>query len=174
MKTKDEVFIREMNQDDIEVLTQIFCFPWSSLQETREKWQHYYTEQESRTRTVCLLEVEGRLFGYGSLLRVSKYSDFKNANIPEINDAWISEEMRNRGSGKMLILHLEDMARREGYKQIGIGVGLYQDYGPAQALYFKLGYVPDGKGITYKAIPVVPGEQYPIDDDLILWLRKPL
>ena len=39
---------------------------------------------------------------------------------------------------------------------------------------FQLGYTPDGKGITYKHNAVIPGEKYPIDDDLILWLIKPL
>lgn len=34
--------------------------------------------------------------------------------------------------GKKLIEHIEAMARHEGYKTIGIGVGLYKDYGPAQ------------------------------------------
>ena len=29
---------------------------------------------------------------------------------------------------------------------VGIGVGLYEDYGPAQRLYIKRGYIPDGKG----------------------------
>ncbi len=74
----------------------------------------------------------------------------------------------------MLILHLENIARKEGYKQIGLGVGLYRDYGAAQTLYVRLGYVPDGEGITYKTAFTIPGEQYPIDDDLILWLKKSL
>ncbi|MGA8163600.1 MAG: hypothetical protein WB791_01080 [Waddliaceae bacterium] len=76
--------------------------------------------------------------------------------------------------GKVLIKWLEDLANQEGYDQIGIGVGLYRDYGPAQKLYFQLGYVPDGNGITYKDQPTVPGQAYPLDDDLILWLMKPL
>lgn len=57
---------------------------------------------------------------------------------------------------------------------VGIGAGLYADYGTAQKLYVKLGYVPDGNGITYKCKKTVPGTLYPLDDDLILWLRKPL
>ena len=66
------------------------------------------------------------------------------------------------------------MAQQENHKQIGIGVGLYKDYGRAQNLYVHLGYVPDGQGVTYKYLPIVPGESYPIDDDLIIWLKKDL
>ena len=32
---------------------------------------------------------------------------------------------------------------------VGIGVGLYPDYGSAQRLYIKRGYLPDGHGATY-------------------------
>ena len=51
-------------------------------------------------------------------------------------------------------------------------MGLYKDYGPAQKLYSKLGYSPDGNGITYKGQPAIAGQSYVLDDDLILWLTK--
>ncbi len=30
----------------------------------------------------------------------------------------------------------------------------------------------DGNGVTYKGQPVNPGEKYPLDDDLVLWLTS--
>jgi hypothetical protein len=69
---------------------------------------------------------------------------------------------------------LEDLARQRGCRQIGLGVGLYADYGAAQRLYLKLGYVLDGRGITYKYLPARGGETFRIDDDLLLWLVKSL
>jgi hypothetical protein len=36
---------------------------------------------------------------------------------------------------------------REHSESVGIGVGLYLDYGVAQTMYVKRGYIPDGKGI---------------------------
>jgi GNAT superfamily N-acetyltransferase len=97
---------------------------------------------------------------------------FREAGIPEINDLWIHEKNRGQGLGTMLIKHLEELARRENYPAIGIGVGLYADYGPAQRLYSHLGYTPDGHGITYKGAVVTPGELYPVDDEHILWSMK--
>jgi hypothetical protein len=41
-------------------------------------------------------------------------------------------------------------------------------------LYVHLGYVPDGQGMTYKGEQVVPGDSYPVDDDLLIWLKKDL
>eukprot|EP00792_Barthelona_sp_PAP020_P000405 TRINITY_DN10637_c0_g1_i1.p1 TRINITY_DN10637_c0_g1~~TRINITY_DN10637_c0_g1_i1.p1 ORF type:complete len:75 (-),score=8.61 TRINITY_DN10637_c0_g1_i1:232-456(-) len=62
----------------------------------------------------------------------------------------------------------------EDYTHIGLGVGLYKDYGNAQRLYVKRGYVLDGNGIVYKNEQVVPGSQVTVDDDLLLYLIKPL
>jgi GNAT superfamily N-acetyltransferase len=167
-----DIAIRHMRAEDIEQLVAQFCFPWSSIEATRKLWQNYYKEHQENIRTVGIVEKGGRIAGYGSLLRRSEYPRF--SDIPEINAIWIDEDYRRLGVGKKLIAYLEEMARKEGYKQIGIGVGLYQDYGPAQKLYFQLGYVPDGNGVTYKCQPVKPGEKYPVDDDLILWMVKPL
>lgn len=57
---------------------------------------------------------------------------------------------------------------------VGIGVGLYADYGAAQRLYTSLGYAPDGRGVTYHGSLVKPGTEYLVDDHLILWLTKRL
>lgn len=166
--------IREMNTTDINILSETFCFPWTTKQQTIEKWSRCFKEHEQQKRTVYLLEKNRHVVGYASLLYFSEYAHFRKNDIPEINDVWIHENFRNQGLGKMLIEYLENMAFKKGYKQIGLGVGLYRDYGSAQRLYYKLGYIPDGNGVTYKGIFVVPGQQYPIDDDLIFWLHKKL
>ena len=166
--------IREMQEKDIDHLIKAFCFPWSSVQATSNKWKQYYGEHEKQIRTVYLLEKQGQMIGYASLLRNSNYPDFKNNGIPEINDVWISAEHRGKGFGKKLVQYLEKMAHQENHSQIGIGVGLYNDYGRAQKLYVHLGYVPDGQGVTYKGEPIVPGDSYPVDDDLLIWLKKDL
>jgi hypothetical protein len=57
-------------------------------------------------------------------------------------------------------------------KPIGIGVGLNANYGTAQKLYIKRGFIPDGRGIIYNNMPVEAGFQVRVDDDLILYLTK--
>ena len=49
---------------------------------------------------------------------------------------------------------------------------MYADYGPAQRMYIKRGYVPDGLGLYYKNQPVTPGKNVFVDDDLALYLVK--
>lgn len=170
----NESHIREMKATDISILAETFCFPWTTKQQTNEKWSKYFQEHEQQKRTVYLLVKNKHVVGYASLLYFSEYSHFRKNDISEINDVWIHENFRNQGLGKVLIEHLENAAFKKGYKQIGLGVGLYRDYGSAQRLYYKLGYIPDGNGVTYKGIYVVPGQQYPVDDDLIFWLLKKL
>ncbi|MNJ05092.1 hypothetical protein D3C73_1662000 [compost metagenome] len=51
-------------------------------------------------------------------------------------------------------------------------MGLYYDYGNAQRLYAKRGYIPDGQGIISEGNQVEPGSSVFVGDDLALWLIK--
>ncbi len=174
MKEKNELSLQILQEGDVSGLVETFNFPWTSLEITQEKWKKYCAEQKANIRTVCIVKVQDEFVGYGSLLNISEYSNFKDEGIPEIHDVWVSEKHRGNGIGKRLVQYLEGLAQQENHKQIGIGVGLYKDYGRAQRLYVHLGYVPDGHGVTYKYKIIVPGDPYPIDDDLVIWLKKDL
>ncbi|CDZ81883.1 Acetyltransferase (GNAT) family protein [Candidatus Rubidus massiliensis] len=163
-----------LRERDISGLVETFNFPWASLEVTQEKWKKYYAEQNANIRTVCIAKVQDESVGYGSLLNISEYPNFKDEGIPEIHDVWVSEKHRGTGIGKRLVQYLEGLAQQKNHKQIGIGVGLYKDYGRAQRLHVHLGYAPDGHGVTYKYQPIVPGDPYPIDDDLVIWFKKDL
>lgn len=166
--------IRPLIETDIPKIVSRYSFPWSTPEKTKALWGTYYQEQEGKIRTVAIIEINGEILGYGSLLKKPECPFFAQKNIPEINAIWIDENHRKKGLGTALVKWLENLASQEGYQQIGIGVGLYKDYGPAQKLYFELGYSPEGNGITYKGETTTPGQSYPLDDDLILWLTKDL
>lgn len=171
---KSVVKIREIQASDVQLVANVFCFPWTTIQKSMEKWQKYYEEHTEGSRTVYIVEKDDLPIGYASLIIYSAYPDFLNARIPEISDLWIKQEERGKRLATQLIKRLESLAKEKGYTTVGLGVGLYVDYGSAQRLYYHLGYVPDGKGITYKNKPIIPGHEYPVDDDLILWLTKTL
>ena len=168
------MILQILQKEDLSGIIKTFSFPWSSLQATQEKWERYYAEQQASIRIVCIAKIGDEFVGYGSLLKNAEYSDFKDFGIPEIHDVWISAEYRGKGFGKKLIQHLEAIALQLGHKQVGIGVGLYKDYGSAQKLYVQMGYIPDGNGATYKCQAVIPGDSYPVDDDLLIWFKKDL
>ena len=52
---------------------------------------------------------------------------------------------------------------------VGIGVGMYADYGTAQRMYVKRGYIPDGRGLFFRQDFVEPGQTVIVDDDLALY-----
>ena len=162
--------IRIATENDVEAIVRRECPPWTKPEELRAKWSGYFQEQQAAVRTVGIVGSGSEIFGYGSLLLQSKYPHF--AGIPEIHDVWIFEKHRRLGYGRALITWLEEVAREMGYNEIGIGVGLYADYGAAQRLYAQLSFLPDGHGVTYGYQPTVPGKSYPVDDELILWLKK--
>lgn len=168
----DKIIIRPMCKADIDIIAIDHCPPWATVQEIEDRWNKYFKEQQGNIRTVGVVEQGKEILGYGSLFLKSEYPHF--SNVPEINDVWIYEEYRNKGLGTKLISWLEAIAKHKGYAEIGIGFGLYADYGSAQKLYFRLGYAPDGYGVTYKYQATTPGESYPLDDELILWLKKKL
>lgn len=68
---------------------------------------------------------------------------------------------------------LERIAAKDS-RFIGLGVGLYKDYGNAQRMYTARGYILDGRGMMYNNIPVIPGQLVMVDDDLLLYLTKDL
>lgn len=101
-----------------------------------------------------------------------KYGLYRRMRLPEIQDLRVLPTYRKRGVGAGLILASEELARGRGNPGIGISVGLNADYGAAQRLYVRMGYMPDGQGVTYEREPVAAGEKRPIDDDLALMLLK--
>lgn len=139
-----------------------------------ELWDEYSLDQERGRRVVAIAWQDTVPVGYGTLIWESPYESFRQAGIPEINNLGVAIAVRNQGVATALIRHFEQCAANAGRSAIGMGVGLYADYGPAQRLYFRLGYRPDGRGITYANKPVAPMETVRLDDDLVLWLTKSL
>ena len=137
----------------------------------------YLKEHESRERLIWRALVNDQFAGYITLKWTSQYPSFREQSIPEIMDLNVLPNFRKIGVGSLLL----DTAEKEAATKsgiIGIGVGLYTGndggYGAAQRLYVKHGYIPDGNGVTYNYQPTIPGHQYPLDDDLVLWFTKKL
>lgn len=101
-----------------------------------------------------------------------KYALYRRLGLPEIQDLRVLPDFRRRGMATALIAKGEELARTAGRAGIGLSVGLHAGYGNAQRLYARLGYIPDGHGVTYDREAVIPGEARRIDDDLALMLLK--
>ena len=140
------LLIRPMHFSDVELLFESF----RSWNKTREQYERYWRETQSGERVTLIATVEEglgeRLTGYGNVVWRSGYEPFREAGIPEINDLNVLAEFRRRGIATALIGECEKRASEIGYGEIGIGFGLTREDGPAQRLYPRLGYMPDGLG----------------------------
>ena len=139
-----------------------------------EQYQNYLREQQEGALQVIVAWCEAEFAGYLVLRRRARYAPFAAAGIPEIGDLNVLIKFRCRGIGAALLQQAEDLARAWRCAEIGLGVGLWKDYGSAQRLYVRLGYRPDGRGLHWRDRQVGYGETVVADDDLVLYLTKPL
>ncbi|MEC0238514.1 GNAT family N-acetyltransferase [Paenibacillus dokdonensis] len=130
-------------------------------------------ENQESTRMTLMAFYGDALAGCCHLLHCSKYPYFQEHNIPEINDLNVFPEFRRNHIASKIFDEFESIAAHT-YTHIGLGVGLYEDYGNAQRMYTTRGYILDGQGMTYKNQKVAPGQPVMVDDDLILYLIKKL
>lgn len=138
-----------------------------------EQYERYLAEQGAGRRLTLVAEVGGAIAGYVTLNWDPAYPPFREAGLPEVQDLNVLPPFQRRGLGAALVRAAEGAARGRS-EAVGIGVGLGPDYGAAQRLYVRLGYVPDGRGVAYADRVVEPGERVVVDDDLVLHLTKVL
>lgn len=140
----------------------------------RDYYERCLERQKSQELQIVMAFLAGEPAGYCILNWQPKYAYFKKCGLPEIQDLNVLREYRKQGIGKAIIQFCENEVRKNGYDEIGIGVGLDGGFGAAQRLYVKSGYIPDGVGVTYDRIQVGAGEFRPIDENLSLMMTKKL
>ena len=162
--------IRKMQESDIKELSRGFISQgWPSREEILTR---YFKEQESGEREVLVAEVEGALAGYISILPCAKQGPFAEI-YPELSDFNVFEPFQNQGIGNLLLEEAEKRVRFISDK-VTLGVGLHSGYGPAQRLYIKRGYIPDGTGVWYQNHQPAMNAVCEDIGELVLYLSKNL
>ena len=160
--------IRKMQESDIQDLSRGFISQgWPSREEILTR---YFKEQESGEREVLVAEVEGAVEGYITILPSAKHGPFAEV-YPELSDFNVFEPFRNQGIGNQLLEKAEKRVKFVSSK-VTLGVGLHLGYGPAQRLYIRRGYIPDGTGVWYRNQPLEMNATCQNNDDLVLYLVK--
>jgi ribosomal protein S18 acetylase RimI-like enzyme len=130
-----------------------------------------FEDHENGASTTILGYEDGRLVGIVTIRWHSRYPLFRERQIPLIQNIEIRYEDRGRGLGNQMLERTErEIARRSPIA--GLVVGITEDYGPAQRLYARRGFVPDGRGVCRQFTPLQNGDVVTVDHDLLLWLVK--
>jgi len=96
-----------------------------------------------------------------------------NCDLPCVIDLFVFEKYRKNGIATALMDIAEKIAKEHSDK-VYVDVCLNSAYGPAQRLYVKRGYVPDGKGVYYEEKVCETNATCKNDDELTLCLVKEL
>jgi GNAT superfamily N-acetyltransferase len=140
----------------------------------RESFERMLGHQESGERTVFIAaDSDDTYVGHVTVSFSSRNPSFSSEGIPEINDFNVLPKHRRQGIGSSLLDAVESLIAEKNYVA-GIGVGMTPDYGSAQRMYVKRGYVPDGRGLTKDFEPVKYRQPIVADDSLVLWMTKRL
>lgn len=131
----------------------------------------YYARCFEQDRLIVIAMIDGLSCGCAQLNFNPRYSLYKKLSYPEIQDVAVLPDYRRRGIAGDMIAYLENAARARGCTGVGISVGITRDFGPAQRLYIKLGYEPDGCGATYDRQMLDAARLYH-PGDLVLMLVK--
>ena len=162
--------IRKMQESDIKDLSRRFISQgWPGREEILAR---YFLEQECGEREVLVAEVEGALAGYITILPYAKQGPFAEI-YPELSDFNVFEPFQNQGIGNLLLEEAEKRVRLISDK-VTLGVGLHSGYGPAQRLYIKRGYIPDGTGVWYQNHQPAMNAVCEDIGELVLYLSKNL
>ena len=119
---------------------------------------------------VCGGEAVGQVYVYLN----APAGPFCGTGVPEIVDFGVMKKYQCRGIGSRLMDAAEAIAGRYA-DTVCLGVGLCREYGSAQRMYVKRGYIPDGTGVWYQDKPCVQYQTVcTVDDDLVLYMAKRL
>lgn len=160
---------RTVRPQDVDPLASAFA----SWPKQRELFQAYARRVTEGTLDMVVALVESQLAGYLLINPRSSYPPFAKAGIPEIADFNVLRSRQRRGIGTALMDEAEHRAAQIS-DVVGLGVGLYSDYGTAQRMYVRRGYLPDGAGVVLAGVPVRPGTEITLNDDPELMFTKRL
>lgn len=168
---KEKIVIREMTERDAPVIREAFSA--QGWKKPTDLFERYCQESREGKRVILLAEWKGEFTGYVTVVWESDYPPFREAGTPEIVDFNVLIKFRRLGIGTFLMEEAERWIEARSVTA-GLGVCPQSDYGAAQVLYARRGYVPDGRGIYHQGKYPTYGDSVTIDDDLCIYMTKQL
>ncbi len=165
-----EIEIRTMNDKDIPFICQAEN---DESEKNRIYLKNQLANQEKQECSALLALYCGEVAGYVFVYYKCKWGGLGNCNIPGIVDLLVFKPYRQKGVATALMDMAEKLAKKYS-NRIYLDVCLNSEYGPAQRLYVKRGYIPDGKGVYYEEKVCDINAECKNNDELTLCLVKKL
>ena len=168
----ETILIRDMEPTDAQIFDDEY---------TAQGWHpdinYYHMRMREAAEGKCAAltaEYNGNPAGSLYLYFDAQEGPFKGMKIPEIVDFSVLQKYQRKGIGNRLMDTAEQLAAQRS-DTVTLSVGLCREYGAAQRIYAKRGYIPDGSGVWYQNQQCIQYETTcTIDDDLVLFLSKKL
>ncbi len=165
------IAVQSVDERNFESAVQ-FLIEWVSEGEAGAR---AYLADHAEPEGASLIATDGSdVIGYVAIVWESNYAGFRSRGIPLVHQVAVADPFRRQRVATLLMDAAEQLARDRGIVTLGITVGLFDEYGPAQRLYGQRGYIPDGRGACRGQWPLGKGMLVTMDDDLIMWLTKDL
>ena len=166
------IVIRDMEEADAQILCDEYTAQgWHS----ELAYYHMRMREAAEGKCIALTAVyQGQPAGNVYLYLNANEGPFKDKGWPIIVDFGVLKKYQCKGIGNRLMDAAEQLASQHA-DTVCLGVGLSREYGTAQRMYAKRGYIPDGSGVWYQDKQCVQYETVcTVDDDLVLFLSKNL
>ena len=164
------IVVRIMDYDDIPLI----CKADKDESESNIIYLKNQLDNQKKQECSALLALyNGEIAGYVFLYYKCRWGGLANCDLPCVIDLIVFEKYRKNRIATALMDTAEIIAKNYSNK-VYLDVCLNSEYGPAQRLYIKRGYVPDGKGVYYEEKVCETNAICKNDDELTLCLVKEL
>lgn len=166
----ENIVIRTMDYEDIPLICE------ADNDESEQNITYLRNQLDNQRKKECsalLALYNGMIAGYVFLYYKCRWGGLAHCDLPCVIDLIVFEKYRKNGIATALMDTAEGIAKHHNTK-VYLDVCLNAEYGPAQRLYVKRGYVPDGKGVYYEEKVCETNAVCRNDDELTLCLVKEL
>ena len=166
----NNIEVRPIRDDEIVALCEA---EGDKSEENIKYYERYLNWQREGECTFLIALLNGEIAGYVFVLYQDRWGSMADARQPGLADLNVFPWNRRCGVGNALLEKAEEIAALYG-DSLHLDVHLTATAGQAHRLYFRRGYLPDGRGIyhKYKQYDNAMGEVNP--EDLTLLLIKSL
>lgn len=166
----NQIEVRPIRDDEIPALCEA---EGDKSDDNIKYYERYLTWQKEGECTFLIALLDGEIAGYVFVLYQDRWGAMADARQPGLADLNVFPWNRRCGVGNALLEKAESIAAQHG-DTLHLDVHVTAHAGQAHRLYFRRGYLPDGRGIYHKYQPYDAALGAVDPEDLTLLLIKPL